>query len=403
MKFLFIYFPINDAGGIDTWTSNLRDGLRLIGHEVDVSYATLGSGMQKLDPSKYTRMGGKIRGDDRLPATLISYGTEQGIKDYINKTASYDIVLFVQPGPHDIKAYNDPDMSWLRLYSDSNAPTISSFHDDSWKRTNAWAREIPDCCEGILFAQYMFYMYGMADDGLPCDGSDTFVSWVPFPSVPENDVGLYDDHKITDPRRTGVCLSQWAKWKNHFALLPQLEDVDTFQLDVYGTARMQYYYQRKEDYWGYVIGYDAVTDTVYSPHLPHRIMGYTPYSKVPGILQRASFAVDASTKGRENAAMIEAMGYGAISLITEEVLDASDYQQLNEELVVAAPLDELVLAAEEICLDFDAYMEVREAGIEYVYRRHTLEGVSEYVAMMAEAIIDGETGLHPEGLEEWAK
>jgi len=356
MKIAIVYFPINDAGGINSWCENSILGFRRLGHEVDLLHMTPGVRMKCFPDRKHLTNRKVI-----LPGKFVSYRDGSEAQRVLN---GYDFVIFLHPAPHPTGANIDaPGIdNWKKLY-DIDPPTLMVMHDEKWQETNFWIRDVRDKVNGVMAAQHRFMPAAESYQ------SDAIKWWDYFPlDVPDQ----ADFRK--PPAPFGIVATQWIQWKNHKHFLPMIPEIET-PISMYGSG-IEYSYLNRDgafDEFGIVnhVHPGKVSDSI------HQYFGFVAYEEVMDAMKQAVFSIDLSTRGYTNMTHWEPLMYGTISMMERHVFE-DKYNEIPGECCWVYNFNDLPEEIEGLM----AYMDlpnrdhdIQKNGFEFIQRTSRCEDV----------------------------
>lgn len=327
LNIAIVHWVVNDVGGINSWTENIIEGLRRLGHTVQLYYGT----HQRKLGTHPTQKVPRSRRWHLLPALTLSYAPDM-VKKSVDTLNDYDLIIFAHPSPHPTKGNTQADHArgWQSFYNDTHPFRISVFHDRHWDRTNEWIHEVVDKVDYAHAAQHHFIESVEAFATLGQIERD----WGYFPLVlPKEMPGN------TKRERKWIIATQWLALKNHRYLVPYLLDLK-LPLDSYGSGQT---YHNLLPQMKNVYREDHHQDEVmyYNPDSLHIHYGHTEYRKVIEAMSKVWFSLDLSIQGMTNMTHWEPMTAGAISVMEQRVLE-DKYCEIPEDCCLTVSLDELI-------------------------------------------------------------
>ncbi len=321
MNIAAVTWPINDVGGINSWSENFISGARKVGHRIQTFYCTA-SKKFKCDPNKKIRRGQEY---STLPAKHISYHPDM-LKDAIETLNQFDVIIFLHTSPHPTKAqksypwYKD----WMAIYNQSKPIKLVVFHDAWWERNNTWFFEVADSLNRIIIAQQFFKP---SVDRYPSDCEKLIV---PFP------MDLEQAEHFRQNKKENTCYlgTQWLGIKYHEKFLPQLPKVE-IPVKLYGCG-IKYFYLRRDGELDKVIHYDHMQERLLNSDSIHDYFGFVDYEIALEAMSKCKMSIDLSYKGQINMTHWEPMLLGVISLVEERAFN-----------------DERCLIPEDCCFTYD--------------------------------------------------
>lgn len=302
MKIAAVTWPINDVGGINSWSENFISGARKIGHHVQAFYCTA-SKTFKCDPDMKIRRGQEY---STLPAKHISYHPEK-LKQAIDTLNGFDVIVFLHTSPHPTRAQMTYNWfaDWKSIYEEPKAKKITVFHDAWWERNNTWFADVAGALDRIIIAQ-QFFIPSVNRYPAKCKRLV-----VPFP------MDLEQAEVLRKNKKENACYSgtQWLHIKNHEKFLPQLPKVE-IPVKLYGCG-IKYYYLRRDGELDKVIHYDAMQDLVLNKNSIHDYFGFVDLEVALDAMSKCKMSIDLSTKGQINMTHWEPMLYGVVSLVED--------------------------------------------------------------------------------------
>lgn len=321
MNIAAVTWPINDVGGINSWSENFISGAKKLGHNVQTFYCTATKKF-KCDPLKKVRRGQRY---STLPAKHISYHPDM-IKKSIEILDKFDVVIFLHTSPHPTKANMSYDWyhDWTIIYENIKPKIIVVFHDAWWERNNTWFSDVAEHIDRIIIAQ-QFFESSVSKYPSKCEKITTN-----FPFDLESAEVLRNNNK----KNECYCGSQWVQIKNHDKFIPQLKDVE-IPVRLYGSG-IKYCYLKSEGILDKFIRRDHQTGDILNHNSIHDYYGFVDYEIALEAMSRCKMSIDTSYKGQINMTHWEPMLLGVISLVEERAFS-----------------DDRCLIPEDCCLTYD--------------------------------------------------
>lgn len=314
MRIAIVNWPINAAGGINSYCENMFDGLKAIGHDPVRFYGIPGQSL-KCSPDKKTKQSGK---PDLLPAYPLSYHPNL-VKESIDTLNGFDLIFFQHAGPHPTKSNMAIDHieNWKLFYTDTKPKKGLILHDDKWPDNNTWILDVQDTFSFVLAGQiyYMKHINTFTKDCLK------FWDYQPM-DIPFTEMPTLDGRKDI-----GLCCGQWISLKRPRVWVPQLKDVK-LTMHMHGIG-IEYWQIRADGILKDNIGYDHYYNEVCNPNLKHEFFGFTEYKELLQKYTTVKYSFDTSTNPEMNQTVVEAMTRGTIITLDHRKLDGPDIGEVS--------------------------------------------------------------------------
>lgn len=380
MNIGIIYWGISAVGGIATHAQMLRDTFREMGHHADVVFCdaakTRTPGIFVNDEGKPAQR--RIRGGDTniLIDAECSHASRQIENTMKWLHDQYDALYPVFICPHPRKGYEEP--LFMEVYKRFQGPIVAGVTDGCWTVYSEWGTEVLKHVQGLITASPA-YAQPIWDMGQPA-----IAGVQPF--KPQSNVGVA---RITgEPRNPNpelVWTSQWKGIKGIKLFLPEIPEITNMGVEVnLYSCGIQYYQLRSTREWRLAVGQDLFKRFHGDGEATYH--GNVPYAQVPGIYQRAWWAVNlqghaarskfpAYRNGAYNLTEIEALYYGCLPILHAQTLKSAIPHHLYKAVSRAGDIPDVVRTTKDIALDQDRQQEARE----WVLANHSSEKLCQLI------------------------
>lgn len=363
MKIAVVHWSTSSVGGINTTFQTLREVAVARGD----TFHILASDPQKSKKPGLLPARKKVRGGDTF-ITIDGYAPHhpsnwKASAEFLDK--NYDLVITSYIAPHPTKAYGDQPLflPLLEYLFHNGKRMVGYIHDAYWETYKEFGELALPLMEKTMVCQKA---YG---DPLVAAGYPVSPAFVPFYPLAADPVGIERDPNLV------AWIPQWKNIKGinkFFTGLPDAADRG-LRVEMYGNG-IEYYKLRLKDEWRQRVGQDHFAPG-YSGTGPAQFFGCVDLTEIPNILSRASFMPDfqghgakwaAYKNGSYNHTIIEALYYGAVPVVHENMLKSDIPRELL--LPVTNPEHWAEAVAGFDLGDFD-----RTRAREYVLDNHSAE------------------------------
>jgi glycosyltransferase involved in cell wall biosynthesis len=312
MRLAILCWDVAGPGGLNTFMHGIHKAAELDG---DTCYRFHVSDWVAFDRRFYAGSKTKNMGHNHLTVE----GDLSMAPAHIDSNARYleknfDVVILITLTPHPTK--NQPDPIHIPFLAKINIPIYGCI------------------CDGLWPSYHDFAMATLAYTQLPLFSANrSYQTSIP-PEVPSKNLPYFllpdpEIHRTEGPTRL-IWSSQWKPLKGIRLFLAALKSVrPDILIDLYGGG-IDYFQTRSTHLFFDVVGENFV-HTEYSGIGRAAYYGHVPLKAIPRALSKAHFMADwhgispkfpAYTRGSYNNTLIEALYYGALPVLAEQMLNS---------------------------------------------------------------------------------
>lgn len=358
MKIAVLHWSTSSVGGINTSLQTLR---KVANDKGDIFHVFACDDQKTKKPcnieSKLVRGGDTyILIDGYLPHHENNY--RDSVKYLVDN--NYDAVMTSYLCPHPTKDYGDEPVfeKILQEIMNANIPIIGYIHDAYWDSYAEFGKVALQYTQKTMVAQKAY-----AQEHVNF-GVNIIPAFIPF-------THFSGDYSGIERKYQGCWLPQWKAIKGIKKFVPTLVN-SKLPVELYSNG-IEYYYERKKDYWKDIINKDYFADT--QGNGIHNFYGTVPVQEVGRILSESSFMFDfqghsakysAYLNGSYNHTILEALYYGAVPVVHKNMLKSGIPADC---LITVDKIEDWISAVDNF--DLDSYD--REKAKRYVLENHSAE------------------------------